>query len=214
VSGAERKVAREVRRLDGFAGDARLFELVPRMSDANGAKHRHVVVSAAVAAFSGPETYIFPADASGKVSDWGELEGSYRGGLDHAEALFGAGYEVAECDVEGSGAVSAPGAGRRRWNPEPWDAPGNGSIVDANGSYVCSVPLGPWWGASARRDAIAERIVECVNAAPGLAAEVAALRDFALYMRGVNQARVDGGLPPWHWAERCEAALARGEAAP
>jgi len=46
---------------------------------------------------SGPETYIFPAKKSGdifEVADWGELNGSYRGGFDHAEALKGAGYEV------------------------------------------------------------------------------------------------------------------------
>lgn len=54
----------------------------------------HVWVSAAEVMFSGPETYIFACDADGEVTDWGELTGSYRGGLDHAEALRGAGYEV------------------------------------------------------------------------------------------------------------------------
>jgi hypothetical protein len=54
----------------------------------------HVWVSATVAMFSGPETYIFPSDENGEVTDWGELEGSYRGGLDHEEALRGAGYTV------------------------------------------------------------------------------------------------------------------------
>lgn len=54
----------------------------------------HVVVSAVHAPYSGPETYVFPADPDGAILDWAELEGSYRGGLDHAEALQGAGYEV------------------------------------------------------------------------------------------------------------------------
>lgn len=50
--------------------------------------HSIVVVSAVNAPFSGPETYIFPGDEDGKVTDWGELDGSYRGGLDHEEALM------------------------------------------------------------------------------------------------------------------------------
>lgn len=54
-----------------------------------------VRVSAATVAYSGPETYIFGCStASGDVDDWGELEGSYRGGLDRAKALSDAGYEV------------------------------------------------------------------------------------------------------------------------
>lgn len=55
---------------------------------------KHVLVSAVVAPFSGPETYIFPADESGKVVYWGELDGSYRGGMDHAQALTNAGYTI------------------------------------------------------------------------------------------------------------------------
>jgi len=44
--------------------------------------------------FSGPETYIFPANGNGKVLSFLELEGSYRGGLNHFKALEGAGYVV------------------------------------------------------------------------------------------------------------------------
>lgn len=33
------------------------------------------------ALYSGPETYLFPADADGRVIDWNEIEGSYRGAL-------------------------------------------------------------------------------------------------------------------------------------
>lgn len=54
----------------------------------------YVWVSAANVMFSGPETYIFPCDADGEVTDWGELPGSYKGGLDHEEALAEAGYEI------------------------------------------------------------------------------------------------------------------------
>ena len=53
---------------------------------------QHVVVSAVDAMFSGPETYIFPADEDGKVLDWCELDGSFRGALNHDAALINAGY--------------------------------------------------------------------------------------------------------------------------
>ncbi len=45
-----------------------------------------------------PETYIFPCTPEGNVTSWGELEGSYRGGLSHAQALLNAGYEIVEDD--------------------------------------------------------------------------------------------------------------------
>lgn len=56
---------------------------------------KYVVVSAVVAMFSGPETFIFPGDADGKIVDWGELDGSFRGGLDHERALSNIGYKIA-----------------------------------------------------------------------------------------------------------------------
>jgi hypothetical protein len=54
-----------VRELNGFTGQA---VLVKRGAD-------HFVVSSTVAMFSGPETLVFPADATGKVTDWGEVAG-------------------------------------------------------------------------------------------------------------------------------------------
>jgi hypothetical protein len=54
----------------------------------------HLIVSATVAMFSGPETYIFPANEDGTVLDWGELPGSLRGTLSHDEVLSAAGYEI------------------------------------------------------------------------------------------------------------------------
>jgi len=56
--------------------------------------HNHVLVSAVTVALCGPETYIFGSDENGNIEDWEELNGSYRGGLDHAAALKNAGYEV------------------------------------------------------------------------------------------------------------------------
>jgi len=55
----------------------------------------YVIVSAVDAYLTGPETYIFPATNAGKVKDWGEMEGSFRGALDHEMALDNAGYGVA-----------------------------------------------------------------------------------------------------------------------
>ena len=80
-------------KVDGRGtGEMRLYKLDPPLDGSVA----YVVVSATVAMFSGPETYIFPADSDGEITDWGELEGSYRGGLDHAEALANAGYAVTE----------------------------------------------------------------------------------------------------------------------
>ena len=56
----------------------------------------YVIVSAAVVC-GNPETYIFPAEMSPSgvvITSWGELSGSYRGGLDHERALNSAGYLV------------------------------------------------------------------------------------------------------------------------
>jgi hypothetical protein len=54
----------------------------------------YVIVSAVIAMFSGPETYIFPTTETGEILNWGELDGSYRGGLNHDTALLNAGYEL------------------------------------------------------------------------------------------------------------------------
>lgn len=76
--------------LPKFNGSAALYKCDPPL-DGNG----FVVVSATVALYTGPETYIFPANQDGDITGWTELDGSYRGDLDHAQALSGAGYEVA-----------------------------------------------------------------------------------------------------------------------
>ena len=83
--------------LRDLTGTAKLYKLDTPVEYGWNEPHGttdHVVVSAAVVAFSGPETYIFPASEAGYILDWGELSGSYRGGLDHQAALAGAGYEV------------------------------------------------------------------------------------------------------------------------
>lgn len=91
---------------DGMNGSKRLFRLDPPLrqrdwfADEDDAftEHEIVVVSAAIA-FGSPETYIFPADRSGEITDFGELDGSFRGSLDHEEALRNAGYDRIEDEV-------------------------------------------------------------------------------------------------------------------
>ena len=84
--------------LRGFSGHAAVYELTPPLVEedyaGNKKKHRFVVVSAVVALFTGPETYIFPSTKGGVIKSYGELDGSYRGDMDHAEALKGAGYSL------------------------------------------------------------------------------------------------------------------------
>lgn len=75
--------------LNHMRGDARLYQLSEPLDGSE-----HVVVSGIDNRW-GAETYIFPADSSGEITSWGELEGSFKGSIDHAEALRGAGYEVA-----------------------------------------------------------------------------------------------------------------------
>lgn len=76
----------------------RVYRLSEPLTNYDGQEYEHVVVSAVVVPYSGPETYIFGSDAEGEILNWTELPGSYRGGLDHAEALRCAGYEIQEPD--------------------------------------------------------------------------------------------------------------------
>jgi hypothetical protein len=83
------KTATLIKKLTGFEGDSRLYKLSEPLEN-----FEHVVVSAVYAMMSGPETYIFGANKKGEIQNWGELEGSFRGSLNHREALEGAGYTV------------------------------------------------------------------------------------------------------------------------
>ena len=93
-----------VKKMDGGTGDMRLFKLSRPIeydkpwddNDPPAKKTEFVIVSATVAMFCGPETYVFPSNKNGEIVDWGELDGSYRGGLSHSEALRGAGFEIKE----------------------------------------------------------------------------------------------------------------------
>ena len=60
-----------------------------------GKTTEYVVTSASNMVFlDEPETYIFPSDSDGEITEWSEMDGSYRGGLDHEQAIRGAGWEI------------------------------------------------------------------------------------------------------------------------
>lgn len=91
------KTAKFLRKVEDFNGDAALYKLSKPVILNDEEKTSYVIVSSVYAPFTGPETYIFPADKDGEVLSWGELEGSFRGMSyrdDHEEALNNAGYKV------------------------------------------------------------------------------------------------------------------------
>jgi hypothetical protein len=85
--------AKYLKAITGWRGDARAYELSEPLDGAT-----HVIVSGVDLVFTGPETYIFPATpesiAANKHNGSSELTGSFRGAIDHTEALRRAGYEV------------------------------------------------------------------------------------------------------------------------
>lgn len=73
--------------LPKFNGVANLYRCDPPMKG-----HDYIVVSAVK--FFSAETEIFPSDEFGRILDWVEMPGSYKGGCEHKQALRNAGYEV------------------------------------------------------------------------------------------------------------------------
>ena len=90
----KQKTAKLIKTLTGFTGVAKLYKVSPAIEGYSGEKYKHVIVSATVAMFSGPETYIFGATEEGEIADWSELPGSIRGSFSHEEALNEAGYQI------------------------------------------------------------------------------------------------------------------------
>ena len=89
TAGGKSMQATYLRRPDGkWTGEAQLWEFSEPYRFDKDDETRFVVTSA-TRAIGVPETYIFPIDEHGIVLSWGELPGSYRGGLDHDEAIQG-----------------------------------------------------------------------------------------------------------------------------
>ena len=94
----EKGIATLIRRdLPEFVGRAALYRIFPEVAYyVDGVMHttNYVIVSAVDDHFAN-ETFIFPADESGSVIDWGELDGSSRRrAISHRQALEDAGYNV------------------------------------------------------------------------------------------------------------------------
>ncbi len=94
------KTATFIKKMDGWSSDARLYKLEPPANHEisgdyeNTGLTEYVIVSAIIAPLVGAETYIFPANQDGETINMLEMEGSFRGGLDHEQALNNAGFEV------------------------------------------------------------------------------------------------------------------------
>ena len=85
--------------LPDWRGVASLYRLTPPLRNHEGEPHEFVIVSATVVPVlfgGGSETYIFPADATGAVTEWLDLPGSLNHTLSHADALAAAGYAIEE----------------------------------------------------------------------------------------------------------------------
>ena len=82
-------IAKFVKELEGWASDARLFELSPELEG-----NQFVVVSQVKAEFSGWETYIFSSDKNGRVDEFTEIGNSQRGVISHEDILKEIGYEI------------------------------------------------------------------------------------------------------------------------
>lgn len=76
--------------------DQRLYALDPPLKDWNDNEVRHVVVSATFVTGFGCETYIFGSDETAENINYCELNGSFKGRVDHAQALRNAGYTIVE----------------------------------------------------------------------------------------------------------------------
>ena len=95
-------------KLEGFRGHAALYRLTPPIKDYEWSseevrKEYEYVIASAVTTMQiggdGPETYLFPATAEGEIVNFGELTGSMKGTLSHAEALLNAGYSLAKAEA-------------------------------------------------------------------------------------------------------------------
>jgi len=82
-----------VKDVHGMRGKVKMFRLDPPLSGYGGIEASLALVSA-VEVLGEPETYIFACNEDGKVTEWMELPGSYRGGLSHERALRNAGYDT------------------------------------------------------------------------------------------------------------------------
>ena len=80
--------------LPGYNGHAALYRVNPPLKGWDGDDSYSLVVLSTAEGLDGHETYIFPADENGQVTDWLELQGSQRDVTSHQQVLEDAGYVV------------------------------------------------------------------------------------------------------------------------
>ena len=97
------KTATKIQDLKGGASWVKqsLYKLEPPLHEEtwDGEVNDHVYVVASASnnpAYGVYETYLFPADAEGEITYWGELEGSERGILSHEKVFANIGYTIVE----------------------------------------------------------------------------------------------------------------------
>jgi hypothetical protein len=88
------KTAKFIKTLSYFRGEAKLFQVKPKVKFCDKRRTSFIVVSAITLPLDGPETYIFPSDSKGYVLNWKELPGSFKGACNVLQALQNAGYVV------------------------------------------------------------------------------------------------------------------------
>jgi hypothetical protein len=74
----------------------RLYKLSESVETETGETTEYVVISAISRAFDTgrPETFIFPANRKGEITDWQEMKGSIQGVQDFDVAIRNAGWSV------------------------------------------------------------------------------------------------------------------------
>lgn len=80
-----------VKKIEGWKGEAALYRMDPPHEG-----EEYVIASAVIAAMDGPETFLFPATKDGEAKDYGEMDGSRRGTLNHHTAMAEAGYQIVD----------------------------------------------------------------------------------------------------------------------
>ena len=89
------KATKVLEQISESGAEQKCYRLSESIKVDDGKETNYVIVSAVVA-YSGPETYIFPSNELGEITDYGELEGSFRGALNHEQALKGLGVTEIE----------------------------------------------------------------------------------------------------------------------
>jgi hypothetical protein len=92
----QKKTAKIIKKFQGPKGPMWLVKVKPPIIYEDKKITDFIIVSAISCASDTlePETYVFPSDENGTVLDWLELDGSFRGDMDHKRAIESAGYKI------------------------------------------------------------------------------------------------------------------------